>query len=57
MQPESSQQKLIYYHSTRYHIPEGQNLIPHDHKNLKYKFSVIPVVGEELLNKNENRER
>jgi len=57
MQPASSQQKLIYYHSTRYHIPEGQTLIPHHNKNLKYKFSVITVVAEELLKKNENRER
>jgi hypothetical protein len=43
--------KLIHYHSTRYHIPEGQNLIPHHRKNLKYKFSVIPVVVEKLLKK------
>jgi len=26
-------------------------LIPHHHKNLKYKFSVTPVVVEELLKK------
>jgi hypothetical protein len=49
MHPACSQQKLIYYHSTRYHTPEGQNFIPHHHKNPKYKFSVIPVVVEELL--------
>jgi len=26
-------------------------LIPHHHKNLKYKFSVIPVTVEELSKK------
>jgi len=57
MMPASSQQKLIHYHSTGYHTPEGQNLIPHHHKNLKYKFRAIPVVVEKLLKKKMKTEK